>query len=75
MASGIAALDWKSPNWAWRAGPRIGSISPPSSGNAAAMAARVPLVSGAVGRYGGYLSVYKPWEGAEAPCFGCLTPE
>ncbi|MEL6363567.1 MAG: HesA/MoeB/ThiF family protein [Pseudomonadota bacterium] len=43
--------------------------------NAAAMAARVPLVSGAVGRYGGYLSVYKPWEGAEAPCFGCLTPE
>ncbi len=43
--------------------------------NRAAMAARVPLVSGAVGRYSGYLSVYRPWARADAPCLGCFTPE
>ncbi|WP_425410369.1 HesA/MoeB/ThiF family protein [Hyphococcus sp.] len=44
--------------------------------NAACIAARVPLVSAAVGRFEGQLSTFKPYEkpGA-APCYRCLVPE
>ncbi|XBQ17509.1 MAG: molybdopterin-synthase adenylyltransferase MoeB [Oceanicaulis sp.] len=40
--------------------------------NAAAIAARVPLVSGAVGRWDGQVSVFAPHLGG--PCYQCLVP-
>ena len=43
--------------------------------NAATMAARIPLVSAAVGRFSGYLSTFKPWTDKTAPCFRCFMPE
>ncbi len=43
--------------------------------NAACIAARRPLVSAAIGRFEGQLSVFKPWAGAEFPCYRCLVPE
>ena len=42
--------------------------------NRACCAARVPLVSGAVIRFDGQISVYDPRGGA-APCYSCLFPE
>lgn len=43
--------------------------------NAAAIAARKPLVSAAIGRFEGQLSVFRPWSGADLPCYRCLVPE
>lgn len=43
--------------------------------NAAAIAARKPLVSAAIGRFEGQLSLFKPWAGADLPCYRCLVPE
>lgn len=42
--------------------------------NRACMAARVPLVAGAVIRFDGQVSVYDPRSGA-SPCYACLFPE
>ncbi len=41
--------------------------------NARAAAARVPLVSAAIGRWEGQLSVFRPWLGG--PCYACIFPE
>ena len=38
----------------------------------AALAARVPLVSAAVGQFEGQLAVYRGWE-ADKPCYRCLV--
>jgi adenylyltransferase/sulfurtransferase len=43
--------------------------------NRAAIAARRPLVSAAIGRFEGQLSVFKPWAGAELSCYRCLVSE
>lgn len=43
--------------------------------NAAAIAARKPLISAAIGRFEGQLSVFKPWAGPQLPCYRCLVPE
>lgn len=43
--------------------------------NAAAIARRRTLVSAAIGRFEGQLSVYKPWAGESLPCYRCLVPE
>ncbi|GGY24833.1 HesA/MoeB/ThiF family protein [Pseudoduganella albidiflava] len=42
--------------------------------NRACVAARVPLVSGAVIRFDGQVSVFDP-RSAEAPCYSCLFPQ
>jgi molybdopterin/thiamine biosynthesis adenylyltransferase len=42
--------------------------------NRACVAARVPLVSGAVIRFDGQVSVFDP-RGTEAPCYSCLFPQ
>ncbi len=42
--------------------------------NAACMQARVPLVSGAVIRFDGQISVFDP-RSADAPCYHCLFPQ
>ena len=42
--------------------------------NRAAMAARKPFVSAAVGRFEAQLSVFKPFAGADLPCYRCLVP-
>jgi molybdopterin/thiamine biosynthesis adenylyltransferase len=42
--------------------------------NRACVAARVPLVSGAVIRFDGQVSVFDPRSG-EAPCYSCLFPQ
>ena len=41
--------------------------------NRACVAARVPLVSAAIGRWEGQLSVFRPWLGG--PCYECIFPE
>jgi len=38
----------------------------------AALAARIPLVSAAVGQFEGQLAVYRPWEPGK-PCYRCLV--
>lgn len=43
--------------------------------SAACIKARRPLVSAAIGRFEGQLSVFKPWAGADLPCYRCLVPE
>ncbi|MCB2112150.1 MAG: molybdopterin-synthase adenylyltransferase MoeB [Parvularculaceae bacterium] len=43
--------------------------------NTACIKARKPLVSAAIGRFEGHLSVFKPWAGAGLPCYRCLVPE
>lgn len=43
--------------------------------NAACIGARKPLISAAIGRFEGQLSVFKPWAGADFPCYRCLVPE
>lgn len=43
--------------------------------NAACIEARRPLISAAIGRFDGHLSVFKPWAGADLPCYRCLVPE
>ncbi len=43
--------------------------------NAACIAARKPLISAAIGRFDGQLSVFRPWSGADLPCYRCLVPE
>ncbi|MGY6533005.1 HesA/MoeB/ThiF family protein [Glycocaulis sp.] len=43
--------------------------------NNAAIAARIPLVSGAVGRWDGQVSTFAPHLGAHAPCYRCLVPD
>ena len=41
--------------------------------NRVAAAARKPLVSAAIGRWEGQLSVFRPWAGG--PCYQCVFPE
>jgi molybdopterin/thiamine biosynthesis adenylyltransferase len=43
--------------------------------NDAAIAARLPLVSGAVGRWDGQVGVFAPHSGDYAPCYRCFTPD
>ncbi|KPP81402.1 MAG: Molybdopterin biosynthesis protein MoeB [Oceanicaulis sp. HLUCCA04] len=43
--------------------------------NAAAIAARIALVSGAVGRWDGQVSTFAPHLGSHAPCYRCLVPD
>lgn len=43
--------------------------------NDAAINARRTLVSAAIGRFEGQLAVFKPWAGADLPCYRCLVPE
>ncbi len=43
--------------------------------NAACIERRRPLVSAAIGRFEGQLSVFKPWAGAGFGCYRCLVPE
>lgn len=43
--------------------------------NDAAIAARIPLVSGAVGRWDGQVGVFAPHLGADAPCYSCFVPD
>lgn len=43
--------------------------------NDAAIAARVPLVSGAVGRWDAQVASFAPHKGPHAPCYRCLVPE
>jgi adenylyltransferase/sulfurtransferase len=42
--------------------------------NRAVIAARKPLISAAVGRFEAQLSVFKPYAGANLPCYRCLVP-
>ncbi|MEO0400352.1 MAG: molybdopterin-synthase adenylyltransferase MoeB [Pseudomonadota bacterium] len=42
--------------------------------NRAAMEAQKPLVSAAIGRFSGQLSVFKPFAG-DLPCYRCLVPD
>ncbi|QFU07913.1 Molybdopterin-synthase adenylyltransferase [Rhodobacteraceae bacterium THAF1] len=41
--------------------------------NAACLAARVPLISGALSQWEGQITTYAPWEGT--PCYACVFPE
>lgn len=41
--------------------------------NRACLAARVPLVSGALSQWEGQLTTYAPWAGT--PCYACIFPE
>jgi molybdopterin/thiamine biosynthesis adenylyltransferase len=43
--------------------------------NAAALQARCPLVSGAVGRWDGQVGVFAPHLGDGAPCYQCWVPQ
>ncbi|MBI1265247.1 MAG: molybdopterin-synthase adenylyltransferase MoeB [Alphaproteobacteria bacterium] len=43
--------------------------------NRAAIAARIPLVSGAVGRWEGQAGVFAPHLAPAAPCYQCLVPQ
>lgn len=43
--------------------------------NDAAIAAGIPLVSGAVGRWDGQVSTFAPHLGPHAPCYRCLVPD
>lgn len=43
--------------------------------NAACIKKKKPLVSAAISRFEGQLSVFKPWAGAELGCYRCLVPE
>lgn len=43
--------------------------------NDAAIRARVPLISGAVGRWSGQVGVFAPHAGDEAACYRCLVPD
>ncbi|WP_339947165.1 molybdopterin-synthase adenylyltransferase MoeB [uncultured Albimonas sp.] len=41
--------------------------------NRTCAALRIPLISGAIGRWEGQVSVFRPWLGG--PCYACLFPE
>lgn len=43
--------------------------------NAATIRSRRPLLSAAIGRFEGQLSLFKPWAGPSLPCYRCLVPE
>jgi len=43
--------------------------------NEAAIASRIPLVSAALGQFSAQVSLFKPWAGADLPCYRCLAPE
>jgi adenylyltransferase/sulfurtransferase len=43
--------------------------------NAACIDTRRTLVSAAISRFEGQVSVFKPWSGAALPCYRCLVPE
>lgn len=43
--------------------------------NEASIAARTPMVSAALGRFEAQVSLYKPWAGADLPCYRCFVPE
>jgi molybdopterin/thiamine biosynthesis adenylyltransferase len=42
--------------------------------NRAALAARIPLISGAVGRWDGQVGVFAPHLAPDAPCYQCWVP-
>lgn len=42
---------------------------------AASRALKIPLVSGAVGRWDGQVGVFAPWRSPDSPCYRCLVPE
>ena len=41
----------------------------------AAIQTRTPLLSAAIGRFEGQVSLYKPWADPRFPCYRCLVPE
>lgn len=43
--------------------------------NAACVAAQIPLISGAVGRWSGQVGVFAPHLTDDAPCYRCFVPE
>lgn len=43
--------------------------------NEASVTARTPMVSAALGRFEAQVSLFKPWAGADLPCYRCLVPE
>ena len=43
--------------------------------NDAAIKARTPLISGAVGRWSGQIGVFAPHAGQDAACYRCLVPD
>lgn len=43
--------------------------------NTAALQARIPLVSGAIGRWDGQVGVFAPHMADNAPCYQCLVPD
>lgn len=43
--------------------------------NTAAIQARIPLVSGAIGRWDGQVGVFAPHMAENAPCYQCLVPD
>ena len=43
--------------------------------NAAAIGAKIALISGAVGRWDGQVGVFAPHAGPDAPCYRCLVPQ
>ncbi len=43
--------------------------------NAACIDLKKPLLSAAIGRFEGQLALFKPWAGADYPCYRCLVPE
>lgn len=43
--------------------------------NEASVATRTPMVSAALGRFEAQVSLFKPWAGADLPCYRCFVPE
>ncbi len=43
--------------------------------NAASVATATPMVSAALGRFEAQVSLFKPWAGADLPCYQCFVPE
>lgn len=43
--------------------------------NEASVKTKTPMVSAALGRFEAQVSLFKPWAGADLPCYRCLVPE
>lgn len=43
--------------------------------NEASVATRTPMVSAALGRFEAQVSLFRPWSGADLPCYRCLVPD
>jgi len=43
--------------------------------NEAAIATKTPLLSAAIGRFEGQVTLIAPWKGENLPCYRCLVPE